>query len=465
MHGVFAASNPTTNGIEGGFGKEPDYWEVVASPPLAGGLPPTNVTNYPIVKGVIDSPSTAPAGTTTYGVHIGAIFPASAADSAGNVYAVWSTCSARPNASIPPGTNNATTYDIWFAASHDHGQTFYGPFKLSGGIGTSVFPWIDAGDNGRVDVVWYQSANPSPPLVSDPSTPAQLTGGPNQMPAGSTWTVVFAQSLNANSREPAFTLTTASDHIIHTGSISIGGTFGSADRSLLDYFKVAIGPDGLANIMCADNGTSSLHINYMRQNGGASAVVNPTYPTCLGDVTPLGGVVSRMTHGTAGVFDIDMPLTGTRGIECRGTGTTNNYALVFKFRNPLTSVGGVTVSAHNPTSGTGTVSSSMIDPTDAHNYIVNLTNVSTGQYLTVTLTTVADSTGNNQATVVGPQVGILVGDVNASARVDAADVSSVRQQTLQTVTLSNFRNDLNASGRIDAADVSVTRQQTLTSLP
>jgi hypothetical protein len=58
-----------------------------------------------------------------------------------------------------------------------------------------------------------------------------------------------------------------------------------------------------------------------------------------------------------------------------------------------------------------------------------------------------------------------VADVNASGRVDAADVSAVRQQTLQPITTSNFRNDINTSGRIDAADVSIARQQTLTSLP
>jgi hypothetical protein len=49
--------------------------------------------------------------------------------------------------------------------------------------------------------------------------------------------------------------------------------------------------------------------------------------------------------------------------------------------------------------------------------------------------------------------------------VDAADVSSARQQTLQTVTSNNFREDINTSGRIDPADVSIARQQTLTSLP
>jgi len=58
---------------------------------------------------------------------------------------------------------------------------------------------------------------------------------------------------------------------------------------------------------------------------------------------------------------------------------------------------------------------------------------------------------------------VLFGDVNGSRRVDAADVSLVRQQTLQSGTSSNFGEDINASGRIDVADVSIARQQTLTS--
>jgi hypothetical protein len=62
-------------------------------------------------------------------------------------------------------------------------------------------------------------------------------------------------------------------------------------------------------------------------------------------------------------------------------------------------------------------------------------------------------------------MGVLVGDVNGTKRVDAADVSLVRQQTLQNIDSSNFRTDINTSGRIDAADVSIARQQTLTSLP
>ncbi len=73
--------------------------------------------------------------------------------------------------------------------------------------------------------------------------------------------------------------------------------------------------------------------------------------------------------------------------------------------------------------------------------------------ITITLAAVIDSTGTTGN--VSGTMGVLIGDVNASARVDAADVSLVRQQTLQTITLSNFREDINASGRIDAADVSI----------
>jgi hypothetical protein len=173
----------------------------------------------------------------------------------------------------------------------------------------------------------------------------------------------------------------------------------------------------------------------------------------------LNSVVSRKTHGSAGTFDVNLPLTGPLGIECRSGGTNGDYTLVFTFANTLASVAGASV-----TSGTGSVSSSNIDSSDAHNYIVNLTGVTNAQVIAVSLSKVTDSAGN-ASSAVSASMGVLIGDVNASGRVDAADVSLVRQQTLQPVTASNFREDINASGRIDAADVSITRQQTLTSLP
>jgi hypothetical protein len=171
----------------------------------------------------------------------------------------------------------------------------------------------------------------------------------------------------------------------------------------------------------------------------------------------LSRVVSELTHGNAGAFDVD--LTSGNGIECRSGGANGDYTLVFTFVNALTTVNGATIM-----SGTGSVRSAGIDSTSAHNYIVNLTGVTNAQVITVDLTNVTDTAGEFSPAV-AESMGVLLGDVNASGRVDAADVSLVRQQTLQNVDGSNFREDVNASGRIDAADVSIARQQTLTSLP
>ena len=113
------------------------------------------------------------------------------------------------------------------------------------------------------------------------------------------------------------------------------------------------------------------------------------------------------------------------------------------------------------TSGAGNVSGSSISG-DGLRATVNLTGVNNVRIITLGLFDVSDGTHSGD---VGIRAGMLLGDVDASRQVDAADVSLVRQQTLQQITSSNFREDINASGRIDAADVSIARQQTLTSLP
>src|SRR5207302_1596764 len=147
-------------------------------------------------------------------------------------------------------------------------------------------------------------------------------------------------------------------------------------------------------------------------------------------------------HGSAGIFDINLPLTGTPGIECRSGGANGDYTMIFTFANTLTSVGDASV-----TSGTGTVSSRNIDSTDAHNYIVNLTGVTNAQVLKVSLTNVSDSAGDFSPAVAG-QMGVLIGDVNGSGVVTSGDTNLCKAQALQPVTSANFRNDINASGSI-----------------
>lgn len=454
--GVFLASTQTTNLADPPFGKEPHIWDFVASPPAAGGAPPVNVANHPIFKGVIDSPTTAPAGTTTYGSHLAAIFPGADADSDGNVYAVWTTLSARPNATI--GANPATTWDIWFASSHDGGKTFYGPFKVSSGVGTSVFPWIAAGDAGKVDIVWYQSDNPTPPLLSDPTTPGELTGGPNAMPAGSVWNVMFAQSLNANSREPSFTVVQAGDNPNHRGNISIGGLTGSSDRSLLDYFEVAVGPDGLANILYADNanatGAEGLHVSYVRQNGGPVVKNNPSGLTCLAGAPIPIKVVSQKTHGTVGTFDVNLPLS-PHGLECRtGQPGTDQHKVVFTFPVP------VTLTSASVTSGNGSVNSTTVS---GNTVTVNLTASPGPQKIVIKLTGVNDGAGNSGD--ISWPMDILRGDTNADHFVDSADIAQTKSQSGKAVTGANFREDLNIDGFLDSADIALVKSKSGTALP
>ncbi len=196
-------------------------------------------------------------------------------------------------------------------------------------------------------------------------------------------------------------------------------------------------------------------VKAQRDNGHPAA----TY-TVLGNNACEGGIVptavSRKTHDSISPpFDVDLPLSGNLGIECRkGQGANSDqHQIVVTFPGSITLVGTPTVS-----SGTGSVSTAIAS---SNQVFINLTGVTNAQRMAVTLTV---NDGVNTGPVVVP-MGVLLGDVDASGRVDATDVFQVRQQTLQNATSSNFRDDVDESGRIDSTDVFITRQQTLTSLP
>ena len=61
-------------------------------------------------------------------------------------------------------------------------------------------------------------------------------------------------------------------------------------------------------------------------------------------------VVSRKTHGTAGTFDIHLPLTGTPGVECRRGGANGNHEVVFTFPSAVT-LSGATITPQAGMSG------------------------------------------------------------------------------------------------------------------
>jgi hypothetical protein len=441
-HRVFALFNgsvPVNNAANPPFGKLLNTWEADAMAPAAVGAPVTDVQNHPVHKGTYDSPNNPPPvqGPPTgpnYGTNNANIFPAGDIDAAGNIYVAWSMNNSRTN-----------EYSIWMAISHDQGKTYYGPFPVSSGpLATdeaAVFPWVAAGDAGRVNIVYYKT---------------NTFGDPNSLPTGANaaeWHVYMAQSLNANTREPVFRNSQVSDHVIHKGQIGTGGLVGQlvgADRSLLDFFEVNNGPDGLANIIYADNGSSATHAEFARQVTGPVMKATPAFPTCL-DVTgvQLASVVSRKTHGPQGPFDVSLPLTGSPGIECR-TGQPNDgdHRLIFTFANVLQSVGTASSSQGN--------ASGQINPQDPRQYIVNLTGVNDNQTITVTLTNVND---NAQTGNVSVQMRLVGGDTNADTRVNVGDTNQTKGRSGQLTAPSNFRSDVNTDGRINVGDVNFVKSR------
>ncbi len=170
--------------------------------------------------------------------------------------------------------------------------------------------------------------------------------------------------------------------------------------------------------------------------------------------------VSRKVHGTGGgaqTFDLPLPLNqqffSLPGIESRVAGLTPAGAGV-DHQIVLTFPTAVAFSNVIPTSGGAAVDS--FSGNNSTTVTINLKNVNNTQKTTVTLLGVNDGTSANDVAV---QMGVLLADVNGSGRVDGTDVSLIRQQNFQTLTMSNYLDDINGSGRIDGTDVSLARQQ------
>ena len=137
-----------------------------------------------------------------------------------------------------------------------------------------------------------------------------------------------------------------------------------------------------------------------------------------------------------------------------------DYQLVFTFQNNLVGTPtGASVTGHDPTGGTGTVTSTSMGP-GLNQYTVNLSGVSNAQYLTVTVNGVTDVAGNS-GNVVGPQMGVLVGDVTANGKVTNTDVSQVQANVDPTtlVTQAKCKNDVTVNGVVSNTDVSTVQGQ------
>jgi hypothetical protein len=99
--------------------------------------------------------------------------------------------------------------------------------------------------------------------------------------------VFVAESVNGHAISPVFTMSQATDHSNHKGQISTGGLLGSSDRSLADFFQIAMDPNHLVNIAYADNHAGPAVTYFTRQKTATAGI--STKGKCAGTSHQAGG--------------------------------------------------------------------------------------------------------------------------------------------------------------------------------
>ena len=175
-------------------------------------------------------------------------------------------------------------------------------------------------------------------------------------------------------------------------------------------------------------------------------------------VEPLGiaTAASRKMHGTLRLFDLNLPLTGSPGVECRSNGASGTHTMLVTFNNKVTS-GTATV-----TNGNGSVSGA---PTFARNEMnINLAGVMNGQSVVVMLSGVHDAYAQSAAPV-SITMKVLPGDTTGNGIVNASDIIQTKGLTGSSVTEANFRADVTADGAINSSDVIAVKSHSGTAIP
>jgi hypothetical protein len=174
--------------------------------------------------------------------------------------------------------------------------------------------------------------------------------------------------------------------------------------------------------------------------------------------------VSRKSHGTAGPFDINLPLTGTPGIECRSGGPSSDHSIVVTFSSNVAVNGNPQAAV---TLGTGMIgsdgnSNGGMVLVNGNTVTIPLTSVGNEQTINVTLFGVNYGAGNMNLVI---PMSLLLGDTTANGVVNASDITQTKSKVGQSVNVSNFREDVTVGGAINGADVSLVKASGHTALP
>jgi uncharacterized repeat protein (TIGR01451 family) len=287
------------------------------------------------------------------------------------------------------------------------------------------------------------------------------TASPNPVAPGGTLTYHLTVTNNGTPAMPATTSGVTLTDVLPAGVTFVSATpsTGSCSGTSTVTCNLGIFPSGATatvDIVVTAPNTPGTITNTATV---AALTTDPTpannTATVMTTVSPLAptGAVSRKTHGgTAGTFDVALPLSGPVGIECRNGGDpTGNHTIVVTFPTTITGVASATCAGN---AATKSISGNEVT--------VNCTGVPNKQTIAINLVGVTD--GTNTANVSIP-MGVLLGDVNANRLVNSTDTSIVQSQSGKQVTISNFRTDVNVNGLINSTDTSIVQSKSGTGLP
>jgi hypothetical protein len=237
--------------------------------PVSGGIPDPGAAGKlfwnPVLKELVEPNGGGVArwapGQTAFTkgpqVNKGAIFahwPSIAIDKAGTLYMTWDTA---PSGSHnggqgcpstltggPADTAKATPNAIMYAYSKDDGRTWSKPVTIqSGDYGDGhieFWPWLAAGDDGHINIVWYETDR----AVDIDCAPVSLN-------------IKTTTLTEASKPNPQFDVVDAAGRAIHYGTVCQGGTTCVAtgeDRRLGDFFTQ--NPDANGCVMIASGDTT-----------------------------------------------------------------------------------------------------------------------------------------------------------------------------------------------------------------
>lgn len=243
---------------------------------------PTNPNNGLIGPGnnLGDFAISADDGTTwqlhEFGPHgpSSEFFGTVAADRAGNVY---QGAAAGYNNANDTTASGSVSYMYWEKATDTANEEI---INIPIPEGDALWPWITAGDDGRVALTWYQN----------------LKGAPNEfyiyaaVTNNGHGTTVTCSDGSTRFVPPQFTVVNASGRPIHRGKICLDGTncnadpdFEGGDRRLGDFFTVNYDTNGDLFIVSGDTmlknpigGPKPVgNPIFIKQSGGDRMLINP----------------------------------------------------------------------------------------------------------------------------------------------------------------------------------------------